>query len=85
MPARSIPSFARKGTLISPPDSAGFLGAVPKRDHPEFRKLEYIGVDEVRIQGPSNRNYHFGEDPDKNEVDIHILDINYLKALKLVR
>jgi len=85
MPARSIPSFARKGTLISPPDAEGFLGAVPKRDHPEFRKLEYIGVDEIKIQGPTGRNYHFGEDPDKCEVLIHILDINYLKALGLIR
>ena len=62
------------------------MAARAKVDDPAFRIVEYIGVDEVRIKDtPTGRLYHFGEDPEEIKVAIHIMDLNYLRAVGLLR
>ena len=64
------------------------MAARAKVDDPAFRIAEYIGVDEVKIKPtdtPSGRAYHFGEDPEEIKVAIHIMDLNYLRAVGLLR
>ena len=64
------------------------MAARAKVDDPAFRIVEYIGVDEVEIKAgdtPSGRAYHFGEDPEEIKYAIHIMDLNYLRAVGLLR
>jgi hypothetical protein len=57
-----------------------------KAEDPAFRIVEYIGVDEVKIKNtPTGRLYHFGEDPEEIKVPVHIGDLNYLRAVGLIR
>lgn len=61
------------------------MKARAKADDKDFRILEYVGVEDVKIMGPSGRMYHFGEDPEEIKVAIHLTDINYLRAVGLIR
>ena len=61
------------------------MAARSKVDDPAFRIIEYIGVDEVKVQGPTGRLYHFGEDPEEIKYAIHTGDLNWLRAVGLLR
>jgi len=61
------------------------MAARAKVDDPAFRIVEYIGVDEVELKGPTGRLYHLGEDPEEIKVAVHIMDLNYLRAVGLIR
>jgi len=71
-----------------PPEEDLPMNARSKLDDPAFRISEYIGIDEVELKAgdtPSGRAYHFGEDPEEIKYAIHIDDLNYLKAVGLIR
>ena len=75
----------RGGVLVDfPPQEDLPMGARAKVDDPNFRIVEYIGVDEVKLKGPTGRMYHFGEDPEEIKVVVHHLDLNYLRAVGLI-
>ena len=61
------------------------MAARSKVDDPAFRIVEYIGVDEVKVKGPTGRLYHFGEDPEEIKYAIHTGDLNWLRAVGLLR
>ena len=76
----------RGGTLINfPPQEDLPMQAKSKANDSMFRIVEYIGVDEVEVKGPTGRMYHFGEDPEEIKVLVHIMDLNYLRAVGLIR
>ena len=77
----------RGGVLINfpPQEDLPMNGTLKSRD-PAFREVEYIGVDEVKIKDtPTGRRYHFGEDPEEIMVLVHHLDLNYLRAVGLLK
>ena len=86
---RPMPRNMRGAVPINfPPEEDLPMNARSKLDDPDFRIGEYIGVEEVTIGGkntPSGRTYHFGEDPEEIKYAIHIDDLNYLKAVGLIR
>jgi len=61
------------------------MAARAKVDDPAFRIIEYIGIDEVKVKGPTGRLYHFGENPEEIKYPIHTGDLNYLRAVGLLR
>lgn len=76
----------RGGVLINfPPQEDLPMGARAKVDDPDFRIVEYIGVDEVEVKGPTGRVYHLGEDPEETKVAVHVMDLNYLRAVGLIK
>lgn len=81
--ARPIP---RGGVPINfPPQEDLPMKARAKVDDPDFRVVEYIGIDEVEVKGPTGRNYHLGEDPEETKVPVHVMDLNYLRAVGLIK
>ena len=75
----------RGGVLVNfPPQEDLPMGAKAKVDDPDFRIVPYIGVDEVKVKGPTGRMYHFGEDPEEIKVAVHVMDLNYLRAVELI-
>lgn len=82
---RPIPRNMRGAVPIKfPPHEDLKMAARSKADDPMFRIVEYIGVDEVELKGPTGRTYHLGEDPEETKVAVHIMDLNYLRAVGLI-
>lgn len=68
-----------------PPQEDLPMAAKSKAENPDFRIVEYIGIDEVKISDtPTGRVYHLGEDPEETQVAVHIMDLNYLRAVGLI-